>query len=133
MTEGYREEVTFVLCFDWWVGRIGGGGTFFNSLLQMQIFGYSWGKWLVGGPTTCAIVGLLTRSNGHSIAKCLQSWVYLSPEATNGEMSIWEARDVRLHHLAAPGWVPPWSSRTLGRGMLVHGMCALGQCGTAQL
>lgn len=45
----------------------------------MQSFSHLGSNWLVEGPTACDMAGLLTRKNGHSIAKCLEQWVCLPP------------------------------------------------------
>ena len=91
----------------------GGGGTFFNSVLQMQTLGHLGDCWLVGGPIACDVAALLPRRNGHSTAKCLEPWAYLPPEAgglletergdrypADGGLSVWEARE---REAAPPG------------------------------
>lgn len=93
---------------------------FFNSMLKMQTFGHSGSNWLVGVSTACDITGLLTRRNGYPIAKCLEPWVHLPPEAGDcwrhsegvdtpqvEAYACGRPGSMRLHNLALLGWVPP--------------------------
>lgn len=74
------EDVTFSLCLDWWIGpsKIEKHFQFFAANTDLQSLG---GNWMVGGPIASDMVGLLTRKNEYSTAKCLEPWIYLLPKA----------------------------------------------------